>query len=79
MKGPTSKIKSITFKYWTVLQCNKFIGNKLYYFTTDTTAPRFSSQPKIHKPTLPMCPFFDVMTPITESYLIHSKCPESLS
>ena len=41
-----------------VLKDNEFIDNKLYYYLkpTDSRAPRFYAQPKIHKPGVPICP-----------------------
>ena len=41
-----------------VLKDNKFIDNKLYYYLkhTDSPAPRFYGQPKIHKPGVPIRP-----------------------
>ena len=41
-----------------VLKDNEFIDNKLYYYLkpTDSPAPRFYGQPKIHKPGVPIRP-----------------------
>ena len=41
-----------------VLKDNHFIDNKLYYYLkrTDSPAPRFYGQPKIHKPGVPISP-----------------------
>ena len=41
-----------------VLKDNEFIDNKLYYYRkpTDSPAPRFHSQPKIHKCGVPIRP-----------------------
>ena len=52
----TTKIKSKTLKQLKVLKDNEFIDNKLYYYLkpTDSPAPRFHGQPKIHKPGVPM-------------------------
>ena len=43
--------KSRTLKQLKVLKDNEFIDNKLYYYLkpTDSPAPRFYGQPKIHK------------------------------
>ena len=43
-----------------VLKDNEFIDNKLYYYLklTDSPAPRFYCQPKIHKPRVPIRPIF---------------------
>ena len=51
-KDPTTKIKTKTSKQLKVLKDNEFIDNKLYYYLkpTDSPAPRFYGQPKIHKP-----------------------------
>ena len=55
-KDPTTKIKAKTLKQLKVLKDNEFIDNKLYYYPkpTDSHAPRFYCQPKIHKPGLPI-------------------------
>ena len=57
-KDPTTKIKTKTLKQLKVLKDNEFIDNKLYYYLkpTDSPAPRFYGQPKIHKPGVPICP-----------------------
>ena len=56
-KDPTTKIKTKTLKKLKVLKDNKFIDNKLYYLKpTDSPAPRFYGQPKIHKPGVPIRP-----------------------
>ena len=41
-----------------VVKDNEFIGNRLYYYLipTDSPAPRFYGQPKIHKPGVPILP-----------------------
>ena len=58
-KDPTTKIKTKTLKQLKVLKDNEFIDNKLYYYLkpTDSPAPRFYGQPKIHKPGIPIRPF----------------------
>ena len=55
-KDPTTKIKTKTLKQLKVLKDNEFIDNKLYYYIkpTDSPAPRFYGQPKIHKPGVPI-------------------------
>ena len=57
-KEPTTKIKTKTLKQLKVLKDNEFIDNKLYYYLkpTDSPAPRFYGQPKIHRPGVPICP-----------------------
>ena len=56
-KDPTAKIKTKTLKQLKVLKDNEFIDNKLYYLKpTDSPAPRFYGQPKIHKPGVPIRP-----------------------
>ena len=57
-KDPTTKIKTKTLKQLKVLKDNEFIDNKLYYYLkpTDSPAPRFYGQPKIHKPGVPIRP-----------------------
>ena len=57
-KDPTTKIKTKTLKQLKVLKDNEFSDNKLYYYLkpTDSLAPRFYGQPKIHKPKVPICP-----------------------
>ena len=57
-KDPTTKIKAKTLKQLKVLKDNKFNDNKLYYYLkpTDSPAPRFYGQPKIHKPGVPIRP-----------------------
>ena len=54
----TTKIKTKTFKQLKVLMDNEFIDNKLFYYLkpTDSPAPRFYGQPKIHKPRVPIRP-----------------------
>ena len=54
----TTKIKVKTFKQLKVLKDSNFIDNKLYYYLKPTDLPvsRCYSQPKIHKPGVPMCP-----------------------
>ena len=55
-KDPTTKIKAKTLKQLKVLKDNEFI--ELYYYLkpTDSPAPRFYGQPKIHKPGVPIRP-----------------------
>ena len=57
-EDPTTKIKTKILKQLKVLKDNKFIDNKLYYYLkpTDSPPPRFSGQPKIHKPRVPIGP-----------------------
>ena len=57
-KDPTTKIKTKTLKQLKVLKDNKFIDNKLYYYRkhTDSPAPRFNGQTKIHKLGVPIRP-----------------------
>ena len=57
-KDPTTKIKTKTLKQLKVLNDNEFTDNKLYYYLkpTDSPAPRFYGQPKIHKPGVPIRP-----------------------
>ena len=57
-KDPSTKIKTKTLKQLKVLKDNEFIDNKLYYYLkpTDSPAPRFYGQPKIHKPGVPIRP-----------------------
>ena len=57
-KDPTTKIKTKTLKQLKVLKDNEFTDNKLYYYLkpTDSPAPRFYGQPKIHKPGVPIRP-----------------------
>ena len=45
-------------KQLNVLEDNKFIDNKLYYYLKHTDSPeaRFYGQPKIHKPGVPIRP-----------------------
>ena len=52
-KEPTTKIKTKTLKQLKVLKDN---DNKLYYYlkSTDSSAPIFYGQPKIHKPGVPI-------------------------
>ena len=54
----TTKIKTKTLKQLKVLKDNEFTDNKLYYYLkpTDSSAPRFYGQPKIHKPGVPTRP-----------------------
>ena len=51
-KDPTTKIKTKTLRQLKVLKESGFTDNKLYYYLkpTDSPAPRFYGQPKIHKP-----------------------------
>ena len=55
---PTTKIETKTLKQLKVLKDNEFIDNKLYYYLkpTDSPAPRFYGQPKLHKPGVPIRP-----------------------
>ena len=64
-KDPTTKIKAKTLKQLKVLKDNEFIDNKLYYYLkpTDSPAPRFYGQPKIHKPGVPIRPIFHIVAP----------------
>ena len=57
-KKQTNKIKTKTSKQLKVLKDNEFTDNKLYYYLkpTDSPAPRFYGQPKIHKPGVPIRP-----------------------
>ena len=57
-KDPTTKIKTKTLKQLKLLKDNEFIDNKLYYHLkpTDSPAPRFYGQPKIHKLGVPIRP-----------------------
>ena len=57
-EDPTTKIKTKTLKQLKVLKDNEFIDNKLCYYLkpTDSPAPRFYGQPKIHKPGVPIRP-----------------------
>ena len=57
-KDPTTKIKAKTLKQLKVLKDSEFIVNKLYYYLkpTDSPAPRFYGQPKMHKPGVPIRP-----------------------
>ena len=50
-KDPTTKIKDKTLKQLKVPLDNEFIDDKLYYYlkSTDSPAPRFYGQTKIHK------------------------------
>ena len=51
-KDPTTKIKAKTLTELKDLKANEFIDNKLYSYIilTDSPAPRFCGQPKIHYP-----------------------------
>ena len=57
-KDPTTKIKAKSLKQLKALKDNEFIVNKLYYYPkpTDSPAPTFYSQLKIHKPGVPIRP-----------------------
>ena len=57
-KDTTTKTKTKTLKQLNVLEDNKFIDNKLYYYLkyTDLPEARFYGQPKIHKPGVPIRP-----------------------
>ena len=60
-KDRTTKIKTKTLKQLMVLKDNELIDNKLYYYLkpTDSPAPRFYGQPKIHKlGGVPISPIF---------------------
>ena len=64
-KYPNTNIKAKTVKQLKALKDNEFIDNKLYYYlkTTDSPAPTFYSQPKIHKPRVPICPIVTYSDP----------------
>ena len=51
-------MKAKTLKQLKVPKDDDFIGNKLYYYLklTDSPAPRFYGQQKIHKPGFPTRP-----------------------
>ena len=55
---PTPKIETKSLKQLMPLKGNEFIDNKLYYYLkpTDSPAPRCYSQPKTHKPGVPIRP-----------------------
>ena len=57
-KIPTTKIKARTLKQLKVLKDNEFIDNKLFYHLkpTDSPAPRFYGQLKMHEPGVPVRP-----------------------
>ena len=57
-KDPTTKIKANKLKQLKVLKDNEFNDNKLYYYVklTDSPAPRFYGQLKIHKPGVSIHP-----------------------
>ena len=57
-KDPITKIKTKTLKQLKILRDKKFIHNKLYHNLkpTDSPSPRFYSQPKMHKPGVPIRP-----------------------
>ena len=57
-KDSTTKIKTKTLKQLKVLKENEFTDNELYYYLkpTDSHAPRFYGQPKIHKPEVSIPP-----------------------
>ena len=57
-KDPTTKIKAKTLKQLKALKDKELIDNKLcsHLRPTDSPAPRFYDQPKIHKPRVPICP-----------------------
>ena len=57
-KDPTTKIKPKTSKQLKILKHNGFIDNKLYYYLkpTDSHAPWFYDQQKVHKPGVPIRP-----------------------
>ena len=56
LKDPTTKIKANTLEQLKVLKENEFIENKLCFYLkpTDSSAPRFYDQSKMHKPGVPM-------------------------
>ena len=56
-KDPTTKIKGKTLRQLKALT-DEFIDNKLYYLlkSTDSPAPRFYGQSKIHKSGVPIHP-----------------------
>ena len=60
-----NKIKTKTSKQLKVLKDNEFTDNKLYYYLkpTDSPAPRFYGQPKIHKPGAPIRPIVSYRAP----------------
>ena len=57
-KDPTTKIKAKKLKQWKALKDNEFIDNKLCYYVkrTNSPAPRFYGQTKIHKSGVPIGP-----------------------
>ena len=57
-KDSTTKIKTKTLKQLRALKDSEFNDNKLYYYLkpTDSLAPRFYGQPKIHKPGVSIRP-----------------------
>ena len=57
-KDPTAKIKAKKLKQWKALKDNEFIDNKLCYYVkrTNSPAPRFYGQTKIHKSGVPIGP-----------------------
>ena len=57
-KDPTSKIKAKILKQLKILKDNEFNDNKLYHYRkpSDSPAPRFYAQPKLHKPGVPIRP-----------------------
>ena len=56
-KDLTTQIKTKTLKQFKVQKDREFNDNKLYYLKpTESPAPRFYGQPKIHKPGVPTCP-----------------------
>ena len=57
-KDPTTKIETRTLKQLKALKDNEFIDHKLYYYLkpTDSPAPRFYGQPRIHKPGVAIRP-----------------------
>ena len=58
IKDLTTKIKTKTLKQLKVLKDHEFIDDKLYHYLkpTDSPAPRFYGQPKIHKQGVPIRP-----------------------
>ena len=85
-KDPTTKIKAKTLKQLKVLKDNEFIDNKLYYYLkpTDSPAPTFYGQPKLHKPGVSIRPIVSYsgsplynlnkyMTNILKTYVKHEN------
>ena len=55
-KDCITKIKAKTLKQLKFLKDKELIDNNLYYYLkpTDSSAPRFYGQPKIHEPEVPI-------------------------